>query len=605
MEDDLEAELLAVTSNPTNQNTQEYEEELSENFYSGDSESDVGELEEYEEKFEENHEEAERDSDDEFVPNKSSKRKNSTGKGKKRGKDSKQDRFSPSTSPSLKRPRPPSHLKKSSRRSRHVEEQRIFYEDGYDEYGFGDDKDVSRLMGLSEVEREAILAERLERREQLKLEKDIKRRIGEQAEDTSPTAEHSQLSERPRRESEKSRKKRAALESLAIQKGKQRGLHSYYQDLSFSEESSLSGDISEGEEVSQHTMDRRQLKKDFEERRRPIMYSDIVSEAGRTTPMFFRRQMLEMFLSKPFFDKMIVGMFARLSVGTAPDNPNIPVYRLVRIAGIHEREPRYKVGGQYTNKRIICLFGSVKGEFSIERFSNKHPTEAEFDRWFKQMMNDRETIPTKDDVNYLISLSLDYRKGNIQVSDEELQKHIEKFEKLNPERVNYVAKKNEILTQITFLRDNGASAAEIADYERKLVEIERLEAKYHRRRLEDMVDDRMKSLARKSKEENARMDSERIEKQISKDRLPSELNPFSRRTSRGNTSYFTIDRKGSELDLSQSLQNKEEDFKENAAIEAALKMVDHPKEDAVDSVNPVEIAETVNVSLDDLFDDTF
>ncbi|GJQ08976.1 hypothetical protein GpartN1_g767.t1 [Galdieria partita] len=603
MEDDLEAELLAVTSNPANQNTVEYEEELSENFYSGDSESEVGELEEFDENLEGNHEEAEGESDEDFVPTKGSKRKSSTGKNKKRTKSNKQDRLSPSASPSLKRPRQSSQSRRSRRRS-HLEEQRFFYEDGYDEYGFGDETDVARLMGLSEVEREAILAERLERREQLKLEKDIKRRIGEQAEDVSSDQENSRLFERPRRESEKARKKRAALESLALQRGRQRGLHSDDRDLSFSEESSLSEDISEGEEVSEHKTDRRQLKRDLEERRRPIVYSDIVSETGRTTPMFLRRQMLEIFVSKPFFDKMIVGMFARLSVGTAPDNPSVPVYRLVRIAGVHERDPRYKVGGQYTNKRIICLFGSVKGEFSIERFSNKHPTEAEFNRWFKQMMKDRETIPTKDDVTYLISLSLDYRKGNIQVSDEELQRHIEKFEKLNPERVNYVAKKNEILTRITFLRDNGASPAEIAEYERKLVELERLEAKYHRKRIEDMMDDRMKSLARKSKEENARIDSERNEKQISKDRVSSELNPFSRRASRGNTSYFTIDRKGSELDLLQSFQKKEEDSKENAAIDTALKMMGHSQEATFESVNPVEIAQNVDVSLDDLFDDT-
>jgi len=341
MEDDLEAELLAVTSNATNQKAEDDEDELSENFYSGDSESEIGEVEEFDEKLEGNRDEGE--SDEEFVPN---KKKGPSGKRNKRhSKSNRHDKASPSSSPSSKRPRPSAHGKKSSRKSRRGEEQRTFYEDGYDEYGFGDDQDVARLMSLGEVEREAILAERLERREQLKLEKDIKRRIGEQVEGGSPDTESSSLNERPRRESERTKKKRAALESLARRKGKQRGRYSHEEDISFSDESSdgssfYSEDISEGEELF-HTTDRRQQKKDMEERRRPISYRDIVDESCRTTPLFLRRQMLEMFISKPFFDRMIVGMFARLSVGAAPDNPNVPVYRLVRIAGVHEREPRY------------------------------------------------------------------------------------------------------------------------------------------------------------------------------------------------------------------------------------------------------------------------
>eukprot|EP00871_Galdieria_phlegrea_P005101 jgi/Galph1/5592/GphlegSOOS_G4264.1 len=608
MEDDLEAELLAVTGDPSRErNRVESEGELSENFYSGDSESEVEDVEELSDTFERDQDENVEESDEEFVPGSSRKSKTMNRKGAA-SESTKRERSAVKASLSSKRPRFSNQSHGASRRGKHVENKRELFEDGYDEFGFGDEEDIARLMKLSEVEREAILAERLEKREQLSLERDLKRRMGEEKEEAERSSRiGASASAGLSRDSERTRKKRAALESLALQKGRrqQRYRNEDYLDgeLESESEGSWSYESSETEDMPKRSSKRQELRKDIEERRKPITYSDIVDESGRTTPIFYRRQMLEMFVSKPYFDKMIAGMFARLSVGSAPGNPTVPIYRLVRIAGTHERDPRYKIGNIYTNKRIVCLFGSVKGEFSIERFSNKHPTQAEFDRWMKQMIDDRETVPTKEDVHYLLSLALDYRRGRVKVTDEEMQKHIEKFEKLNPERINYVTKKNDIITQIMTLRDNGASAEEIAKYENKLVELEKLEAKYHRNRLETTVDNRLKSLARKAREENARIDSEKNNKQLAEDFSVSSFNPFSRKATRGNLSYFTIERKPSETDLLEVKSQNNLSLETTNAIDAAIETVNRPKEEAEEQSNPVEVAQHVQVSLDDLFED--
>mmetsp|Transcript_4121 Transcript_4121/g.17223 ORF Transcript_4121/g.17223 Transcript_4121/m.17223 type:complete len:132 (-) Transcript_4121:1752-2147(-) len=96
--------------------------------------------------------------------------------------------------------------------------------------------------------------------------------------------------------------------------------------------------------------------------------------------------------------------------------------------------------------------------------SNRSPTEQEFDRWVKQMEGDGEPLPSKAEIEQKVQQVRSTLKGEDRPSEEEIRKHQENYEKVNPESINRVAKKKELSMRIETAKskNDDATVAELS-----------------------------------------------------------------------------------------------------------------------------------------------
>jgi len=357
------------------------------------------------------------------------------------------------------------------------------YADQYDENLYGDEEDRQRLTNMSVKDREMVLADRFETRQRKKSEWDLRRRLRRQ--EGKPKKERrlqpSEERSRGKRDSQKS-----ALDRLAADKARR--------------ESMRSGDDRGWKASSKGP---------------PISYADLVSvETRTTTPAFVRRDVLAKWIEEAYFDRLVKGLFVKLSVGENPGAPGVQVYRICRIESVVEVpiSSRVQFGSHFTNKRLKLSFGTLKKPFDMTMLSNRSPTEQEFDRWVKQMEGDGERLPSKAEIEQKVEQVRSTLKGEDRPSEEEIRKHEENYEKVNPESINRVAKKKELSMKIETAKskNDDAAVAELSSRLRLIEEVDqKIRTKSERRKSELRVTNTSALLrlkATKNKAENDRKD---------------------------------------------------------------------------------------------------
>eukprot|EP00189_Rhodosorus_marinus_P001483 CAMPEP_0113959572 /NCGR_PEP_ID=MMETSP0011_2-20120614/4224_1 /TAXON_ID=101924 /ORGANISM="Rhodosorus marinus" /LENGTH=596 /DNA_ID=CAMNT_0000970909 /DNA_START=568 /DNA_END=2358 /DNA_ORIENTATION=- /assembly_acc=CAM_ASM_000156 len=357
------------------------------------------------------------------------------------------------------------------------------YKDQYDENLYGDDEDRERLTNMSVKDREMVLADRFETRQRKKSEWDLRRRLRRQEGKPKKERRLQRSEERSRgnRDSQKS-----ALDRLAADKARR--------------ENKRSGD-DRGWKASTKGP--------------PVTYADLVSvETRTTTPAFVRRDALAKWIEEAYFDRLVKGLFVKLSVGENPGAPGVQVYRVCRIESVIEVpiSSRVQFGSHFTNKRLKLSFGTLKKPFDMTMLSNRSPTEQEFDRWVKQMEGDGEPLPSKAEIEQKVQQVRSTLKGEDRPSEEEIRKHQENYEKVNPESINRVAKKKELSMRIETAKskNDDATVAELSSRLRLIEEVdEKIRTKSERRKAELTVTNTSALLrlkATKNKAENDRKD---------------------------------------------------------------------------------------------------
>ncbi len=367
----------------------------------------------------------------------------------------------------------------------------------FDEDGYGDAADRERLQKMTEVERETILEDRVDKRktdhEMWKYRRKIQAR--ERAKQEGGAEKRGQRSSNRSRVSSKS----AALNDLLQNKhDRTRKLDELSDADSEPDRKKKRTRTSPGDSSSDEDERRRSADKDGKDDRDfdpgpELNYSDIVKEDAdvTTTPLFLRRDILLVLSQSASFARAIEGLFVRVRVPSRGHHP-VGSYLLCRIVGVEIGDVYNPTPEIRTNAHLILQSGKQRRAFAMKWISSSHPTRSEFDTFRNRLLEVGLELPTRAEVNELLKKAQEHiieRKST--PTEAEYKAHLANMQVLYPERTNWTARKTDL--QLAFdiknqdlhtalERGNKQEAEtlreEVKDLQDKLGHAKRMEAKY-------------------------------------------------------------------------------------------------------------------------------
>ncbi|KND01721.1 uncharacterized protein SPPG_03514 [Spizellomyces punctatus DAOM BR117] len=322
----------------------------------------------------------------------------------------------------------------------------------------GDDADRQRLTQMSELDREAILAERKSKfermRERLEVKRMLKRRMSgqtkskRQQDDDGPRPSKRQTTEKAkwgdsmaslRREREK---KRAGVKDEGEGRKERRRERSLSFSGSDAEEGEVKGSLDEDERATQE-----------------------VDKRVRTLPTFNEVVSIQVTRSElvdwafaPFFEKTVQGCFVRYGLGQDPKDSTRNVYRVCLIDEIRQASKTYPVDGKPVQKVALMSHAKARRENSFHKVSNGRITEAEYQRWADTMKYENAAdIP----IGHIQRKRDDLQRAREYVlSSEEVARIVEQKKALNKMPVNIASEITELRRRVEYAKSTANSDEE-------------------------------------------------------------------------------------------------------------------------------------------------
>lgn len=257
-----------------------------------------------------------------------------------------------------------------------------------------DDADRVRLMHMSEVEREDILAQRQEEMQRIQdkrnLDQMFRDRTGNGEENISKAAKRSHAQrgatkEKSRKLDELKAKRKAKDEKKRTRNDSpgKRDRSSSPMDMEMSDDESEDGQINKFEELEEKDSG---PKEDDQ----PARYDDFMKV------IVSRDNIAKQYLA-PWFSEWIKGAWVRYLVGQEGGSS---IYRLCEVIDISPKliSP-YKINDQTANQELILRHGTSEKTFAMDKVSNSRVTEKEFDRLVKVHAAEKLTFWTKRQIN--------------------------------------------------------------------------------------------------------------------------------------------------------------------------------------------------------------
>ena len=307
---------------------------------------------------------------------------------------------------------------------------------------FKDEEEENKIMNMKALERETIIAERVEK---LNHEKERKKLLNE-IENKSKETKKSKLYDKEQSSEE--------LGEIKEPKGKSRHKKSYESN----------GDNDESEVLSVDNEDDKQIKKETDD----ITLEDIKK-------IVLNRTFFEKYYFYPNFDDMVKGAFVRVNLSsTVVGHTNYMGYSIFEILQIVTKDKSYDFAGNKCNKRIkfknfneTVTFKIISNsEISDDEFqklknteSTHIPTKEEIEKIQKNIDEIRNKKLTPDELNVILTKKrkdrIKYKDSTLNVT-EELGRTIEQYRALkeeyddkkeelsNEEKENYIQKMKEL-----------------------------------------------------------------------------------------------------------------------------------------------------------------
>ncbi|ORX48675.1 plus-3-domain-containing protein [Piromyces finnis] len=234
-----------------------------------------------------------------------------------------------------------------------------------------DEEDRKYLDNLPEREREIIIAERAEKKQILMERLEVKRKLKEGKKNKIGSSRHSTRHDKL---SEKE-KKSESLSDLKRKREKKRSKMAYERENEEKRNRSTYSD-SESEDF------------DNKEPEQEVITLEEFNSAR------ISRDELEQWAYTPFFNKTVIGGYARLGIGF--DSNKNYIYRITKILDVVEYHRIYKVNKTNVKKALILEHGKAKKKFGMDIISNGPFTEQEYHRYLAVMKNEQQQLPSKD-----------------------------------------------------------------------------------------------------------------------------------------------------------------------------------------------------------------
>ncbi|KAI9223691.1 hypothetical protein BC828DRAFT_227461 [Blastocladiella britannica] len=391
----------------------------------------------------------------------------------------------------------------------------------------GDDSDRERLMSMNELEREAILTERDERRKGMREHRMLQERLRQSG--IKPDEDESSKPRRSDRERDVTAKsKKRQLETLKDDKRRKTERRSRHHDASGSDDeyrdesdrrsrdraarkrrrddpnglSDLDADEDDLDDYGGKLSRKDTAGRDRDRSRRYGSYSPrqrsrsrspadgrrrhgatraaspppppkLITSAELRGMMLTRREIAEWCYTE-FFEEVARDAFVRVNLGA---KGNQTVYRVCQIVDIREFKRAYELEGMRTNKSFILKHGAAEREFLADVFSNSPFTEGEYHRWTGTCAAEHVPLPLPADATYKRSQILKARAFVPTVED---------LHEIRMRRETAVgAPRNPIIEQTNLRREleiatSSGNRARAAQLREQLDEVEReLTAKFN------------------------------------------------------------------------------------------------------------------------------
>ncbi|KAI9101080.1 hypothetical protein DFS34DRAFT_647967 [Phlyctochytrium arcticum] len=318
----------------------------------------------------------------------------------------------------------------------------------------GDDADQQRLSQMSELQREAILAERKSKfermRERLEVKRMLKRRMSGQ--NKQKRTQEDEAGRTSKRQTTEKAKWGNSIANLRREREKKR-----------------SGAKDERDTHRRKDRASSESGSDYEDLESLAPKTATLSEPSRKTPgkmpslsdllatQVTRAELVD-WVFAPYFDTTAQGCFVRYGLGQDPKNPKVNVYRVCLLSEIRPAPKTYMVDAKPVHKLALMSHGKAQRENSFSKVSNSPITETEYRRWVETMKYDQmpeisaaAIAKKKDDLQ---------RAREYVLNHEEVAKIVEQKRALNRIPVNVASELTELKRRLEHAKTTGNSEEE-------------------------------------------------------------------------------------------------------------------------------------------------
>ncbi|VDD83051.1 unnamed protein product [Mesocestoides corti] len=369
-------------------------------------------------------------------------------------------------------------------------------DDGLDDDLYGGEEDKQRLLKLSEKEREEELYRRSERREAMKIRRDLKKRLKEKKErekaeranqKCSPVGEPSKdvplkstkkssayanvyssdsdQGSSSEVESVKSSLKKRRLE-LSMQKesrskrlqelaDRRKELKNRKETSNYDSEDERKGSQSRLSSYSRSSSAQSSESSDDDRGRSRSPEVEYITTLEQLSKIRLSRFKLEKWVHIPFFDTVAKGCFVRIHIGLCQGTP---VYRCGEIIDVVEMAKPYDLGQTRTNKGIVIRLGRDQHTFRLAVVSNSEFQPIEFESWKKYSSQAGIKPPT---TSFVAQKAAEIHKYlTTPISDERVvEQIIQSKRRFQKAPTNFALRKAELLKQRELANENGDTEA--------------------------------------------------------------------------------------------------------------------------------------------------
>ena len=332
------------------------------------------------------------------------------------------------------------------------------HEDGFDDRGYGDDKDREYLCNLTHLERETIIGERLAKREESLRKRDLLKHATERT------------NEMERKRDEMSRMKQERIE----RKRPQKDLEANYSDYKEPErEDSDYEDLPRKKLSIRASRAEPELGAGLPREGEEDQYREIIdTDLELVNTICLARNFLVANSAHLYLKKTIEHCLVRISVKTGEKSENY----VAEIVDVVEKPEAYKIDNKEVNKYLMVRYENEIKEMMMTFISNKKMTSHELFNYIKTLKKNSMRVPMVGDIRRTFLSLTNMLKSKFTAKDIEQiveQKNKEKMKSSAPaqEKLRILTEDYGRLSKTFFEKPTPEMKQRLKNMEKEMVRI--------------------------------------------------------------------------------------------------------------------------------------
>ncbi|KAG2262219.1 hypothetical protein Bca52824_069298 [Brassica carinata] len=244
-----------------------------------------------------------------------------------------------------------------------------------------------------------------------------------------------------------------------------------------------------------------------------------------------RRSKLAKWFMEPFFEELIVGCFVRVGIGRSKSGP---IYRLCAVKNVDAADPdkAYKLENKTTHKYLNVFWGNETSaaRWQMAMISDGHPVEEEYRQWIREVERTNGRLPSKQDVSE--KKEAIKRINSFVYSAETVKQMLQEKKSASVRPMNVAAEKDRLRKEL----EVAESKNDEAGVERIKAKIKQLDASRNKKGV-DKKALKLFEMNKKNRAENFKNASEVKSITASLKAGEAGYDPFSRRWTRSSNYY--------------------------------------------------------------------